>query len=219
MSEKFYKMIKKATFKYKHVVEVGVYKPETANTLGFIQEGVLCSLFEADPEIASEITKKFSNKSNVIVYPFAITSFDGVIKLYKAGASSFCETIDKSPAIMHDGYKKSDKDTIEVEAKQFSNFDNGDIDILSVDVEGGEWDVIKEMKSRPQVISLEIQSRDYINPNLDKIINWLENNNYQIWFIDDTDTIFVKRNTVKLSFLLKMQVAWHSNKFFNKRLR
>jgi len=219
MSEKFYKKIKKSKIKYKHVAEVGVYKPETANTLGFIEEDVLCSLFEADPEIAAEIIKKFANKNNVTVYPFAITSFDGMIKLYKAGASSFCENIDSSPAIMHDGYKKNEADTIEVESRRFSNFDNGDIDILSIDVEGGEWDVIKDMKSKPKVISLEIQSRDYINPNLKQITNWLENNNYQIWFIDDTDTIFVKRNIVKLSFLLKIQVALHSNKFFNKKLK
>ncbi|OGU61531.1 MAG: hypothetical protein A2V66_00480 [Ignavibacteria bacterium RBG_13_36_8] len=218
MSQKFFKMIKKHNISYKHVAEVGVYKPETANILGFIEEGTLCSLFEANPQLAKEITDKFSAKYNVKVYPYAICGFDGKTRLYDAASSSFLETIDASPAILHDGYIKKDEKTIEVEARRFSHFDAGDIDILSIDVEGGEWDVIKEMKSRPKVLSLEIKSRDYVNPNLASIAEWLDNNLYQIWFEDDTDTVFIKRGVVKLNIFQKIRTRFHSRKYFGGKL-
>jgi len=213
-----YKMIKKSNIKYKHVVEIGVYKPNTANTLGFIKEGTFCTLFEADPDIATEIKDQFSKKYNVKVHSCALTSSEGSMKLYKAGSSSFLETVDYSPAIMHDGYQKNDSDTIKVNTKRFSTFDKGDIDILSIDIEGGEWDVINDMISRPKVICIETQSRDYINPNIEKITSWLEDNNYEIWFVDDTDTIFVKSGLVKYSLMLKIKRVVHSKKFFNGRL-
>jgi len=150
-----YKMIQKTDIDYQHVVEIGVYKPETANTLGFIKEGVFCTLFEADPGIAKEIEKMFCNKHNVEVHSVALSSFKGTIKLYNAGASSFCETINRSPAIAHDRKLKENLNYKEVQSEIFSTFDKGDIDILSIDIEGGEWDVINDMVSRPKVICIE----------------------------------------------------------------
>jgi len=214
-----YKMINKSNIKYTHVVEIGVYKPSTANTLDFIKEGTFCTLFEADPDIANEIINQFSNKKyNVEIHSCALTSSNGSMKLYKAGSSSFLETVDFSPAIMHDGYIKKDSNTIEVKTRRFSTFDKGDIDILSIDIEGGEWDVINDMISRPNVICIETQSRDYINPGIKKITQWLENNNYEIWFVEDTDTIFVKKGLVKYGPILKIKRFLHSKKFFNGRL-
>lgn len=210
-----YKMIQKTDIKYRHVVEVGVYKPETANILGFIKEGVFCTLFEANPNTAKEIYDEFYDKYNIEVHSVALSSFKGTIKLYDAGASSFCETIDCSPAVMHDKKSKDILNYMEVQSEVFSTFDKGDIDILSIDIEGGEWDVINDMISRPKVICIEIQSRNYINPQIQKITQWLEDNNYEIWFIDDTDTIFVKKGLVKYSLILKIKRILHSKKFFN----
>ncbi|SMM99286.1 hypothetical protein SPONN_408 [uncultured Candidatus Thioglobus sp.] len=211
-------MIQKTGIKYQHVVEVGVFKPETANTLDFIKKGTFCTLFEANPDIAKQIFDKFDKQYNIKVHSVALSSFKGTIKLYNAGASSFCETIDHSPAIMHDGKSKDKLSFIEVPSEKFSTFDKGDIDILSIDIEGGEWDVINDMVSRPKVICIETQSRDYINPNIEKITQWLEVNDYQIWFVDDTDTIFVKNGLVKYNLMLKIKRIIHSRKFFNGRL-
>jgi len=211
-------MTKKHNIKYTHVVEIGVFKPETANTLGFIKEGTFCTLFEADPDIVNEITNQFSKKYNVEVHSCALAASNGSMKLYRAGSSSFLETVDFSPAIMHDGYTKKDSNTIEVETRRFSTFDKGDIDILSIDIEGGEWDVINDMISRPKVICIETQSRDYINPGIKKITQWLENNNYEIWFVDDTDTIFVKKGLVRHGIVLKIKRFIHSKKIFNGKL-
>jgi FkbM family methyltransferase len=211
-------MIQKTNIKYQHVVEVGVYKPETANTLGFIKEGIFCTLFEANPNIAKEINNKFYDKYNIEVHSVALSSYKGVIKLYDAGPSSFCETIDHSPAVMHDGKLKDELNYIEVQSEVFSTFDKGDIDILSIDIEGGEWDVINNMVSRPKVICIETQSRDYINPKIKELTWWLDKNNYQIWFVDDTDTIFVKKGLVKYNLILKIKRIMHSKKYFNGKL-
>ncbi|MBT4123503.1 MAG: FkbM family methyltransferase [Candidatus Ruthia sp.] len=213
-----YKMIQKTDINYQHVVEIGVYKPETANTLGFIKEGTFCTLFEADPDTAKEIDKMFCKKYNVKIHSVALSSFKGTIKLYNAGASSFCETIDHSPAIAHDGKSKENLSHKEVQSEVFSTFDKGDIDILSIDIEGGEWDVINDMVSRPKVICIETQSRDYINPKIKELTQWLEDASYEIWFVDDTDTIFVKKGLVKYSLMLKIKRLLHSKRFFNGKL-
>jgi len=213
-----YKMIKKTNIRYEHVTEVGVFKPETANTLGFIKEGVPCTLFEANPETAKEIFDKFHEKYNIKVHSVALSSFQGTIKLYNAGASSFCETIDFSPAVMHDGKLKDSLSFIEVQSEIFSTFDKGNIDILSIDIEGGEWDVIKNMISRPKVLCIETQSRDYINPKIKEITQWLEDNNYKIWFVDDTDTVFIKENLVKFGLISNIKRSIHSKKYFDGKL-
>ena len=218
MSKKLYQKIKKQNIEYRHVAEVGVYKPESASSVGFINEGVLCSLFEANPDIAKEITERFANRKNVRIYPYAICGFNGKVKLHKAGASSFLDSVAASPALLHDNYVKKEYNAVEVEARVFSAFDEGDIDVLYVDVEGGEWDVIKEMRSRPKVLCLEIKSRDYTNPHIGQLTNWLEKNSYEIWFSDDTDTIFVKKGIVRIGLLQKIARRIHSVRYFRGKL-
>ena len=75
---------------------------------------------------------------------------NGFINLNKADSSSFVDELGSSPAIVNDKYVSNDNKKISVEAKTFDKIDDGTIELLSVDIEGGEWFVLKYLLSRPR---------------------------------------------------------------------
>lgn len=218
MNNRLYRKCLKKGFKPSHVAEVGVYHPETSNILGFINDGSRASLFEPNPGCVEKIKAYFQDYNNVEVFPFAITDYDGKASLYQVGASSFLSDVQKSPARINDKYIPSNSDKVEVDARKFNEFDNGDIDLLSVDTEGGEWHVIKNMVSLPMVISIETNAGDYVNPFLNEIIDWLSEKGYCIWFSNKSDTVFLKNNAIRLSFPEKLSARLHANKLYSGRL-
>ncbi len=184
-----------------HVVEVGVYHPETSNVIDYINNGTRTTLIEPDPESIRLIRKEFSDKDNVTHYPYAIYKNSGKLKLSRRGASTFITDLSESPAIINDGYVKTDEDTFFVDAVIFSEIDDGSIDLLSVDIEGAEWYVIENMVSRPDIISLETHGAIYINPHIDEIEKWLTDNNYRIWYMDDSDSVYIKNGILNIGFI------------------
>lgn len=205
MNETLYLNCKKKGFTPRHVCEVGVYFPETSNILGFIKEGVRTTLVEPLPECIEAIKKYFSNAKNVTLLPYAVAESSGELELLKAGASTFASSLSASPALKNDDYDKLKGERIIVNAKRFDDLDDGSIDLISIDVEGSEWMVLKDMKSRPQVISLELKSKHYVNPHLVEIRNWLKQNGYKLWFRDGSDRIFMKKGLLSLTTLEKIR--------------
>ncbi len=191
--KKIYIKLKSRNITFHHVCEVGVYLPETSNILDFIKDGVRATLVEADPVTAEKI-KDYFKGYNVKLFPVAVWDSNGTIKLSQAGGSTFVNAVASSPAIINEKYKISEENTFEVPCMIFSDIDDGSIDLLSVDVEGCEWYVIKYLQSRPAVISVETHGKYYTNPFLSEIKNWMINENYAIWYKDKSDTIFVRRN-------------------------
>jgi FkbM family methyltransferase len=189
-----YAKLKKKNLSFSHVCEVGVYMPETSNVLDFIEDGISTSLVDADPVIVEKIKSVFAGFKNITIYPVAVWDFNGTIKLSKAAASSFVSDLKDSPALTNDKYKVSEENTVEVESKVFSEIDNGSIDLLSIDIEGSEWFVIKHLKSRPKIISIETHGKFYVNPYMSEICNWIAVNNYTQWYKDGSDTVFVRKD-------------------------
>ena len=176
---------------FKHVCEVGVYKPVTSNISDFIFDGIKATLVEADSALVPEIETYFAGK-NITIHNVAIWDYNGTIKLSKASASTFVSELEASPALVNDGYVVSEEDSFEIPCRIFSDLDDGSIDFLSVDIEGSEWYVIKNLVSRPKVISVETHGKYYTNPFITNILEWMEANDYQIWYKDNSDTVFVK---------------------------
>lgn len=195
MNDKLFKKIKKLNWRPKHVCEVGVYYPETSNVLGFVEDGCLTDLVEADPECVKKIHERFENYQNVRIHPFAVFDRPGEVELYRFVASTFVRGLKSSPALVNDHYRPNPEDIFKVEAKLFSDIDDGTIDLISIDIEGSEWFVIKHMTSRPDVISIELGAprKRYRNSYEKEILNWLKENNYRKWYRDGTDTIFVSQ--------------------------
>jgi FkbM family methyltransferase len=202
MNDKFYRRLKKAGITPKHVAEVGVYLPETSNILGFIEDGCQADLFEPDPLSLEKIYEYFRHRKNVTVYPVAIYHERTTLGLYRTNASTFVETLSVSPALINDKYLPNDEDKFYVEAKLFSDFDDGTIDLLSIDTEGCEWYVIETMKSRPAVISLETHGKKYTNPYLANIKKWMNYNGYKVWYRDRSDTVYIKKD-IRIGFFSK----------------
>jgi len=194
-----YRRLKERSLQFTHVCEVGVYLPETSNIINFIKDGVRATLVEADPETVEKISACFSGY-NIEVVPVAVWDTSGIIKLSKAAASTFVTQLEASPAIINDKYQVKEENTFEVACKVFSEIDDGSIDLLSVDIEGGEWYVIKHLKSRPKVISIETHGKYYVNPFIKEIEAWLVKENYTAWYKDRSDTVYVKNGLLTPTF-------------------
>lgn len=202
--KKIFKRLNERHLRFKHVCEVGVYLPETSNVINFIQTGSRATLVEADPVIIKKIKEFFANY-DVSVVNVAIWETNGTVKLSKAAASTFVTDLESSPAIINDSYEFSEENTFEVRSQIFSEIDDGTIDLLSIDIEGSEWFVIKNLVSRPKVISVETHGKYYCNPHLKEILSWMERNNYKIWYKDSSDTVFVQNEFLKPSLIDTIQ--------------
>lgn len=199
MNEKLYNKCTSKGLIFKHAAEVGVYLPETSNILKFIEDGIRATLVEADPEYVIKIREYFRSFDQVTIYPFAVWDKSGMITLNKASSSSFVDELSSSPAIMNDNYVSDSENKINVEAKTFDEIDDGTIDLLSVDIEGGEWFVIKHLKSKPGVISIETHWKNYSNPYLKEIYGWMNKHGYKVWYVDKSDTVFFKTKLFELT--------------------
>lgn len=204
MNETLYNKCKEKGFSPKHVCEVGVYLPETSNILGFIKDGVRSTLVEPLPECITAINNAFGNLNNVSLHPVAVSGISGEIDLFLADSSSFAAELTSSPALKNDNYSKQTAETITVKSVTFDMIDDGTIDLISIDTEGSEWFVLKHMVSRPAVISVELRTKHYVNPFLNEIQMWMDTNGYETWYIEKSDTVYIKKGLFKLTFFEKL---------------
>lgn len=186
-----------------HVAEVGVWHPNTSNIYQYIADGVKTTLVEPDPESIELIRQKFGS-SNVTLYEVAACDFDGSVELCKRESSTFVSSLQSSPALVNDGCNVATSDKFVAKAVRFSEIDDGEIDLISIDTEGSEWFVIKNMVSRPVVISLETHGGIYKNPYLSEIREWLTNNNYKLWYKDKSDSVYVHNDDITVTIADKV---------------
>lgn len=192
------------------VCEVGVFSPSESNILGFINDGVATLLVEADPQYAANIREFFQKKSNVQIVEAAVYDFNGEIELCKRASSTFISQLSSSPALVNDAYKIIDEDKFIAKSIQFSEVDYGNIDILSIDIEGAEWYVLKYLISKPKVISIETHGKYYTNPFIHEIQNWMLDNGYNVWYKDKSDTVFIKTEIFHAGLIEKIAVGWQN---------
>ncbi len=198
---RLYKKLKAKQFTPKNMCEVGVYLPEESNVLQFINDGIAATLVEADPNYVVQMKEYFKAKPKVTFVEAAVFDSKGNVELSRTGASTFISNLEKSPALINDGYQVNEEEKFTAKAILFSEIDNGDFDLLSVDIEGAEWFVIKHLVSRPAVISLETHGKYYVNSKLPEISRWMADNDYHIWYKDKSDTVYVKRGTFSIGLL------------------
>jgi len=218
MSNKLFNAISAAGIDIKKAAEVGVLSVETSMLKEIMESGIQCDLYEAIPEFCDDIKQKIKGYKQVVLHEVAVSDYNGEMELCMAGASTFNAALDSSPAICHDGLQKSDVRRVKVTCVDFRDIDPGDYDLVSIDVEGGEYSILSRMRSRPKVISLETQSRDYCNPKLGSITDWMLENGYRVWIWNNTDTIFYKGTPPELRFLETLKAKWHSFKYYALRI-
>ena len=202
----FFKL-KQKNIPFKHVAEVGVYLPQTSNIGAFTKQGIKSTFVEPDPSSITAINEYFQDMDNVNIHPVAIFDKPGSVELVQRKASTYLKVLDSSPAIINDEYTVNDEDTFTVDAVTFNEIDDGSIDLLSIDIEGGEWFVIKHMVSRPLVLSIETHGAMYTNPYINEINQWMSENNYVTWYMDSSDTVYVKNGLIKITFFDKIKLV------------
>lgn len=215
---KLYRKVTKNKISIAHACEVGVYLPETSNVIDFIQQNIRTTLVEADPLIVEKIKAIFGGY-NIDIKPVAVWDKPGTIKLSRVGASTFVSELKSSPAIENDGYRPRAEDSFEVECKRFSDLDDGTIDLLSVDIEGSEWYVLKYLKSKPKVISIETHGKFYTNPNLTEIQHWMASNHYHPWYKDKSDTVFVRADIYRVNIWEKISLFLRNLKIAARKMK
>jgi hypothetical protein len=99
----------------------------------------------------------------------------------------------------------------------FDAIDDGSIDLLSIDVEGSEWYVLNTMRSRPTVISLETHGKTYRNPFLPQIRWWMSRNGYRLWYMERSDSVYVRPTLIYPTLLDGARLAWWKVFLFLRR--
>jgi FkbM family methyltransferase len=208
-SNELYKRSLAKKMQVSHVCEIGVFLPERSNVLDFITKaGTRATLVEPDPDRILAIKKFFAGFPNIRLVPYAIYDYNGVLELAQRGESTFATALPFSPAVVNDRYQVREEDTFSVECKRFDEIDDGAIDLLHIDTEGCEWFVLKYLKSRPGVISLETHGKTYSNPYLPEILDWMAKNNYQRWYISKSDSVYYKQGTFPVTAWEKLRLKF-----------
>ena len=202
-----YQRLKAKGLKPAYVAEIGVWHPQTSNIYQYIQDGIRTTLVEPDPNSIILIKSQFADYDNVTLYECALCDFNGRVELCQRESSTFVSSLSVSPAIVNDDYEVKQTDKFTAEARLFSEIDDGTIDLLSVDTKGSEWFVIKHMTSRPAVISIETHGGMYVNPYMNKLQQWMDDNNYVLWYKDKSDSVFVLSGTISVSILDKIRLV------------
>ncbi len=202
------KELEKKHYEPTFAAEIGVFSPEVSVIYFYIINGIKSLLVEPDGQAAQLIIDHFLNRPNVTFYPIAISDHNGKIKLAKHGASTFISTLKSSPAIVNDNYELAHEDEFVVQCKTFDQIDEGTIDLISIDIEGAEWYVLKNMRSRPHVISIETHGGCYLNPYLKEIKSWMKDNHYAIFYKDKSDSVYVQPNVIKITVANRFNLAW-----------
>jgi FkbM family methyltransferase len=204
-----FKKLNKKGFKPQHVAEVGVYFPQTSNIYDYALQGTRTTFVEPNPDSIQRIKQHFEGCENITLHEVAVFDRNASVKLVQREASTFLSIVDNSPAIVNDLYQVNQADIFEVDAVTFDKIDDGTIDLISIDVEGSEWYVLQNLISRPAVISLETHGGLYKNPNLERIINWMRDHDYNIWYKDRSDSIFVKNGVFDINLCDRLAYALH----------
>lgn len=207
MPAQLHRRVQAKGFTPTHVGEVGVHLPTDSNVYEWITAGVRATLVEADPLTVQQIHAHFGARPAMTVHAVAACDFHGEVELRRAGPSTFIRGLN-SPAVVNDGCDETVGDVFHAPARLFSEIDDGTLDLLSIDVEGAEWFVIKHLKSRPAVLSVETHGARYVNPHRADIEAWTRANGYVVWYLDRTDTVYVNPDLIALTGLDRARRSW-----------
>lgn len=186
-------------FRINKVLEIGVWHASNCRSKKFIEYGHSVELFEPHPDAFKSLEENYSFMQNVKLHNFAVGDEEGEVEFIDYGEGSFIASLSNPPVKQDDPMHLWDNPNfsnshrkLKVKCDTFDKYDDGDIDLLLLDMEGFEWSVISKLKSRPKIIAVETHHENRsTNPNLDKIHEWMNNNTYKTLFKNTSDTYFI----------------------------
>lgn len=174
-----------------HIVEIGCAGVSSLHHL--ITPNSKVQIIEPHPNHVAATRFVYKNMPNVEIHGVAIWKEMGTIRLYDNGLSSFVDGI-HSPAVVNDGFDPEGKSGFIVDARTFDEFDDGTIDMIEIDMEGGEWYAMEKMASRPYFITIEMEYNSYRNPHFDDISEWMITNGYDLFQKHDANHTYKKQS-------------------------
>lgn len=173
-------------------VEIGAYDGETmSNTVDLADIVWKGYYFEPILEYASKCKARHI-ENNVQVFPVAV-GVEGIRDFYQSDLLSTLGDKEYQDKVSNIEYFKGAKFTYTqvfcVDPKHIP-----ECNLLVIDVEGAEYEILEQMKIKPDVIIVELHE---LSPqwesvvDINKSITLLENRGYTKVYSDDIDTIFV----------------------------
>jgi FkbM family methyltransferase len=114
------------------VFDMGGFRGEWADMVLAQQPEAVIHLFEPHPRFADDLRAKFEGDARVTVYPMALGSADGEMFLSDAGDAS-------SSVAGGGGAEQAEVTSV---ARFFAERDIPKIDLMKVNIEGGEYDLL-----------------------------------------------------------------------------
>ena len=133
------------------VYDIGGYKGEWAGKI-FNFYNCNIKIFEPVKEFTQMIGFQFKSNPKVSVYPFGLSNRDKEMTIYLQDDGSSI-------------FKKSPKKEL-VEFKKASDYINGKIDLLKINIEGGEYEVLENLIENDlikNIDNIQIQFHDFVS--------------------------------------------------------
>jgi len=173
-------------------LDIGAYNPETfSNTCQLIKNGWEAVLVEASPECFKNFEIYYKDNKNVQLVNKAMADFDGPLEFWNsegANATAVEEHYDKWKDVQKD-YKK-----IIIDAVSWFTFYKeypGTYDFISIDAEGMDFDILKQInlfETKTKLICIEF------NYNTTPIIDYLKLYGFTNLLYSNAENIIVSRN-------------------------
>ena len=180
--------------------EVGVHFWKDCRLVQQINDSKKVILVEPLLRCVQDLYANIKDKKSTILYPVAVTDKIGSTIIFDEGPSAFVEEVRGYAPCHQNGYydvpnsrQISPHEILRVPTVTFDVVDPGNIDVLLIDTEGAEFFVLKNLISRPKIIAVETHSGNYKNAYMNQIFDWMNSNNYSIWYTTDSDTFFIKK--------------------------
>lgn len=190
-------------------VEVGAYDGESfSNTCALADLGWTGIYIEPIPEYAARCRNRHIHSTNTKVVEFGVAASECTVDMWVGGVLSTASekayknfmSIDWAKGCFKNSYKQTVKmKTLETILEE--NHIKKNFEVLVIDVEGYEWETIRNFdikKWSPRMVIIELHDT---NPNYsvlkeecDNIVKYFEENDYKPVYKDTTNTVYVKRS-------------------------
>lgn len=180
------------------VAEVGVNEPEKCSVAPWLRKGVEGILVEPLPWCCARLREAFPTAK---VVEGVVGATRGEVKLYDRGEGSWIEDVPKGQAPdEHHKHSAMNRDSFDpqfvrtVTSHPWWSLEKHQLDVLCVDTEGAEWFVIRDMRTEPKLIRLEMHftHTGWRNPFYQEICDSLHSCGYEILGEDVSDILWAK---------------------------
>lgn len=186
--------------------DVGMAAHNPAWRAASVQAGwcpTVFALIDVREEVCHSLQYAFGHFSNVEIYNIGVSDINETKTMVLKEDSTYEKGVE-SPHVQNFSNTESTDATWQVDCVTFDKLDPGNIGVLAADVEGNEYHIIKAMKSRPIIIGLELATLEctdtsitknkncYINPYIDEISQWMNENHYMPLNFSQGDVTFIR---------------------------